>query len=189
VVHVKIVIVYESMFGNTKVIGEGIAEGLREAGEVRFGSVDELSTAAARDATLIVAGGPTHAHGMARPNAHQSVAKMDPHHKYGAVMQGRESLRGWLERLPAGRAAAAAFDTRFDKPKWLTGSAAKKIARRMHAKGYPIIGTQSFFVETTGGPLADGERQRAVAWGRDLAAQVKPTIAIDRARSGKGVEG
>jgi Flavodoxin len=181
----KIVIVYESMFGNTKAIAEGIAEGLREAGEVRFGSVDELSTAETRDATLIVAGGPTHAHGMARPNAHQSVAKMDPQPKYGPVLPGRESLRGWLERLPEGRAVAAAFDTRFDKPKWLTGSAAKKIARRMRAKGYPIIGTQSFLVETRGGPLADGERQRAVAWGRGLAAQVKPTsplIELDPAR-------
>lgn len=188
-VPVKIVLVYESMFGNTKAIGEGIAEGLREAGEVRSGSVDELSPDEAQDATLIVAGGPTHAHGMARQNAHQSVAKMDPHHKYGPVMPGRESLRGWLERLPAGRAAAAAFDTRFDKPKWLTGSAAKKIARRMRGKGYSIIGVQSFFVETTGGPLAHGERERAVAWGCGLAAQVKPTVAIDRVRSEKGVEG
>lgn len=185
----KIVIVYESMFGNTKAIGDGIADGFREAGEVRFGSVDELSPDETQDASLIVAGGPTHAHGMARPNAHQSVAKMDPHHKYGPVMPGRESLRSWLERLPTGRAAAAAFDTRFDKPRWLTGSAARRIARRMRAKGYSIIGTESFFVETTGGPLADGERQRAIAWGRALAAQMKPAIAIDRARSEKGVEG
>jgi Flavodoxin len=184
---VKIVIVYESMFGNTKAIGEGIAEGLREAGEVQFGSVDELSPDETQDASLIVAGGPTHAHGMARPNAHQSVAQMDPHNKYGPVMPGRESLRR-LERLPASRAAAAAFDTRFDKPKWLTGSAAKKIARRMHGKGYSIIGAQSFFVETTGGPLAQGERERAVAWGRGLAAHVKPTVAIDRVRFEKGVE-
>ena len=58
-VPVKIVLVYESMFGNTKAIGEGIAEGLREAGEVRSGSVDELSPDEAQDATLIVAGGPT----------------------------------------------------------------------------------------------------------------------------------
>ena len=28
----KIVVVYESMFGNTKTIGDGIAEGLRDAG-------------------------------------------------------------------------------------------------------------------------------------------------------------
>ena len=173
----KIVIVYESMFGNTKAIGEGVAEGLREAGEVRFGSVDELSPAEARDATLIVAGGPTHAHGMARPDARRSVAETDPHHKYGPVLPGQESLRGWLQRLPEGHAVAATFDTRFDKPRWLTGSAAKRIARRMRAKGYSTIGTESFFVETTGGPLADGERQRAVAWGRVLAAQVKPTVA------------
>ena len=39
----KIVIVYESMFGNTKTIAEGIAEGFREAGEVKIGTVDALS--------------------------------------------------------------------------------------------------------------------------------------------------
>jgi len=174
---VKIVVVYESMFGNTKTIGEGIAEGLREAGEVKVGTADQLSPDEARDATLIVAGGPTHAHGMARPDAHLSVAKMDPHHKYGPVLPGQESLRGWLERLPAGRATAAAFDTRFAKPRWLTGSAATKIARRLRDKGYSIVATGSIFVETTGGPLAAGERERAVAWGRDLAAAVKPSVA------------
>jgi len=29
----KIVVVYESLYGNTKVIGEAIADGLREAGD------------------------------------------------------------------------------------------------------------------------------------------------------------
>jgi hypothetical protein len=173
----KIVVVYESMFGNTKTIGERIAEGLREAGEVIVGTVDEVSPDEVRDAALIVAGGPTHAHGMARPNAHQSVAKMDPHHKYGPVLPGRENLHGWLERVPAGRAMAAAFDTRFDKPRWLTGSAAKKIARRLRDRGYSILGAESFFVRTTGGPLADGELERAVAWGRALAAQLRSTVA------------
>jgi hypothetical protein len=172
----KIVVVYESMSGNTRTIGEGIAEGLQEAGDLRVGTVDHFSPDEARQATLIVAGGPTHAHGMARPNAHQSVAKMDPHHKYGPALPGEESLRAWLERLPDGRAMAAAFDTRFDKPRWLTGSAAKKIASRLSSKGYSVIGVQSFFVQATGGPLAAGERERAVAWGRDLAAAVKQTI-------------
>lgn len=173
----KIVVVYESMFGNTKAIGEGIAEGLREAGEVKVGTVDDLSPDEVGDAALIVAGGPTHAHGMARSNVHQSLAKDASYRRYGPVLPGQESLRGWLERLPAGRAMAAAFDTRFDKPTWLTGSAANKIARRLSGKGYSVIGTRSFFVQTTGGPLADGERDRAVAWGRELAANVKPTIA------------
>lgn len=173
----KIVVVYESMFGNTKTIGESIAEGLRDAGEVKVGTVDELSPDEVRDATLIVAGGPTHGLGMARADARQSVAKNASYRKYGPLLPGEESLRGWLERLPAGRAKAVAFDTRFHKPRWLTGSAARKIARRLNGKGYSIIGTESFFVQTTGGPLADGERERAVAWGRELATRARPTVA------------
>ncbi len=53
----KIVVVYESMFGNTKTIGEGIAEGLGESGEVIAGTVDEVSPDEVGDAALIVAGG------------------------------------------------------------------------------------------------------------------------------------
>jgi hypothetical protein len=174
----KIVVVYESMFGNTKAIAEAIAEGLGEAGEVTLGSVDELSPEAVGDVGLLVAGGPTHGHGMARANAHQALVKDASSAKYGPVLEGQESLRGWLERLPAGQAAAAAFDTRFDKPRWLTGSAATKIAQRLGRKDYSVLGTESFFVRGGGGPLADGERERAAAWGRALAANLQATTAI-----------
>jgi hypothetical protein len=173
----KLVVVYESMFGNTKMIADAIAEGLGGAGEVTLGSVDDLSPEAVGDAGLLVAGGPTHGHGMARPNAHQTIAKDRSYAKYGPVLAGEESLRGWLERLPAGRAAAAAFDTRFDKPRWLTGSAATKIAQRLGRKGYSVVGTESFFVQGGGGPVADSERERAVAWGRALAANLQSTSA------------
>jgi hypothetical protein len=174
----KSVVVYESMFGNTRTIAEAIAEGLREAGEVTLGSVDERSPDQVSAAELLVAGGPTHGHGMARPNAHQALAKDASSAKYGPVLAGEESLRGWLERLPAGRTAAAAFDTRFAKPRWLTGSAATKIAQRLGRKGYEVVGTESFFVQGGGGPLADGERERAAAWGRALAANLQATSAI-----------
>lgn len=173
----RTVVVYESMFGNTKAIAEAIAEGLRGAGQVTLGSVDDLSPDQVADASLLVAGGPTHGHGMARANAHQTLAKDASYAKYGAVLAGEESLRGWLERLPASRAAAAAFDTRYAKPRWLTGSAATKIAQRLRRKGYSVVGIESFFVQTAGGPLADGERERAVAWGRALAANLQPTSA------------
>lgn len=164
----KSIVVYESMYGNTKLVAEAIAEGLHGVGEVRLGSVDEISPDEVQGADLIVAGGPTHAHGMARADAHEAVAKMPARHKYGPVLSGEESLRNWLERLPEGRQDVAAFDTRFDKPKWLTGSAASKILRRLERKGYSIIGAESFFVEHTDGPLAAGERERAVEWGRAL---------------------
>jgi flavodoxin-like protein len=178
----KIVVVYESMYGNTKAVGEAIAAGLREGGEVRIGTVDEITPEEARDAALIVAGGPTHAHGMARPDAHDAVVKMDRHHKYGPVLPGSDSLRGWLDRLPPGAARAAAFDTRFDKPAWMTGSAAKKIAVRLSRRGYPIVGSQSFLVAGMDGPLVEGERERAVAWGRYLAAQVSTAVETSNAK-------
>jgi flavodoxin len=176
-VQMRVVVVYESMFGNTKTIAEAIANGLGEAGEVTLGTVDDLSPEVVGAAGLVVAGGPTHGHGMARPDARQTVTNDASYAKYGPVLAGQESLRGWLEHLPTAQAPAAAFDTRFAKPRWLTGSAATKIAQRLRGKGYKLVGTESFFVQTTGGPLADGERERATAWGRQLAANLKRTVA------------
>jgi Flavodoxin len=173
----KIVVVYESMFGNTKTVAEAIAEGLGDAGEVKIGTVDEFSPDEARDASLIVAGGPTHAHGMAKPNAHKSLASDDSYPGYGHVLPGDENLSNWLERLPEGHAKAAAFDTRYRKPMFFTGSAAKKIAIILKNRGHSLVEAQSFFVEGVGGPLADGERERALAWGRELAAQGSATVA------------
>ena len=164
----KSIVIYESMYGNTKAIAEAIAQGMRERGDVRLGSVDEISPDEVQDADLIVAGGPTHAHGLARSDAHDAIAKMPARHKYGAVLPGEESLRNWLDRLPDGRQSVATFDTRFDKPRWLTGSAAMRIVRRLERKGYSIIATESFFVEHTDGPLSKGECERAVEWGRAL---------------------
>jgi hypothetical protein len=173
----KIVVVYESMFGNTGIIGEAIAEGLNEAGEVKVGTVDDVSPDEVRDASLLVAGGPTHSRGLAKVDARGSVTKGKAFAKFGPVLPGRGSLAGWLERLPAGGATVVTFDTRFDRAPWLTGSAAKEIARRLGGKGYSVVGQQSFFVRTTGGPLAEGERERAVAWGRELAASLAPSTA------------
>ena len=180
----KVVVVYESMFGNTKTVAEAIAEGLHRAGEVTVGSVDDLSPDEAHEAALIVAGGPTHAHGMARPNAHRSLSESS--RQKHPVLPGEESLRRWLDRLPAGHAAVAAFDTRFDKPRILTGSAAKGIARKLRAKGYSVLDMESFFVEGGDGPLADGERERAVAWGTELAGKAAAARQAEVATSRGG---
>ena len=172
----NIVVVYESMFGNTKTIGDAIAEGLRGAGEVRVGTVDELAPDAVGDAELIVVGGPTQSRGMAKANARENVAKNRSLVKFGPVLAGRESLRGWLERLPQGRGHVAAFDTRFDRATFLTGSAAREIAGKLARKGYTLTESQSFFVTSTAGPLVDGELERAVAWGRELGARIEPSV-------------
>ena len=55
------IVVYESIYGNTRAIAEAIAEGLGGAPAV---SPAELPADAAQ-ADLLVVGGPTHIHGMA----------------------------------------------------------------------------------------------------------------------------
>jgi hypothetical protein len=169
-------VIYESMFGNTKTIGDAIAEGLRGAGEVRVGTVDEIAPDTVGDADLIVVGGPTQSRGMAKPNARETAAKNRALEKFGPILPGRESLRGWLGKLPEGHGVVAAFDTRFDKATFLTGSAAREIAGTLARKGYTLAESQSFFVTKTGGPLAVGELERAVAWGRELGAKVTPIV-------------
>ena len=172
----KIVVVYESMFGNTKIIAEEIADGLRGAGEVQIGSVDELSPASIDEATFVVVGGPTQRHGLARPDARQTLSSVAGA-KYGPILVGRGSLADWLDRIPTGRVHAAAFDTRYEQSTLITGSAAKLIGSRLQSKGYSLIGAESFFVKGTGGPLKDGQRERAKAWGRQLAATVQEMAA------------
>jgi hypothetical protein len=174
----KFVVVYESMFGNTETIAQAIAAGLREAGDVKVGTVDALSPEEVRDATLLVAGGPTHAHGMARPNAHETIARERSYRRRGPILPGQESLRGWIERLTVAPARVATFDTRFDKPMLITGSAARRIAARLTRKGYSVIEARSFFVEATAGPLAEGERDRAFQWGRELGAEARSGVAV-----------
>ncbi len=60
----NIVVIYESLYGNTKAIAEAIAAGLQDGGDVILRStLEEIDVA---NADLIVIGGPTHAHGMSR---------------------------------------------------------------------------------------------------------------------------
>lgn len=165
----KIVVVYESLYGNTKTIAEAIAEGLHDAGEVMLGSIDEIRPGDVLDAALLVAGGPTHIHGMVSGRSRDAARKDE---KHGPPLPSTDLLRGWLGALQPGDAPAAAFDTRIGKPAWLTGSAAKKIGRLLADSGHPILDVESFLVEGTDGPLVSGEIGRARAWGWELGARV-----------------
>ena len=54
--------------------------------------------------------------------------------------------------------AGACFDTRFRLPRWMTGSAAKVMARTLQEKGISLLSPpESFFVKGMQGPLHDGE--------------------------------
>ncbi|MBN1529381.1 MAG: flavodoxin family protein [Thermoleophilaceae bacterium] len=160
-------VVYESIYGNTRAVAEAVAEGLGGADVREVTELGELAEAPG----LIVAGGPTHMHGLttgrSRRMAHEA-AKED-----GAETERPEADRGLRECLrdlpDGGGALAAAFDTRLDRAAALTGSAARGIARRLKRRGYAVVATDSFLVEDAEGPLEEGELERARAWGAGLA--------------------
>ena len=78
-------------------------------------------------------------------------------------------LRRWLSQRSGDGKRAAAFDTRLDRSPILTGAAARGIARRLRRRGYEVIADpESFLVEDSEGPLAEGELERARAWGASL---------------------
>jgi hypothetical protein len=123
------------------------------------------------DVDLLIVGGPTHAHGLSRPGTRQTAADTAGR----SPVSGGDGLREWLEHLaPARRdVAVAAFDTRFDKPRWLTGSAAGKAVRILRGLGYRLVAEPAgFFVTSTSGPVAEGEYERAHRWGAGLGTAV-----------------
>ena len=166
----KAIVVYESIYGNTRAIAEAIAEGL--------GGAPAVSPADAAQADLLVVGGPTHIHGVATPRSRRAALDA-PGGATAAAATPEPGLRDWLAKLSrADHARAAAFDTRLDKPEWLTGAASHGIAKRLRRHGYTVVDTSSFLVAGNEGPLLDGELERARRWGTELAAAF-PVPAAD----------
>jgi hypothetical protein len=61
------------------------------------------------------------------------------------------------------------FDTRVDR-RFVPGSAAKAIARRLRRLGcYLMEAPVTFYVDDVTGPLANGEEERAFAFGQMVA--------------------
>jgi flavodoxin len=166
---VKAVVVYESLFGNTHTVAEAVAEGLREGAEVDVTPVKDSTPGVLESADLLVVGGPTHAHGMSSKMTRKGA--LDDATKKGKPVPDVEgpALREWFDGIgKVERTRAAAFDTRLPPPKIIAGSAAKGIARRLRHHGFEVVGQESFVVEHSEGPPAEGELDRAREWGRTL---------------------
>lgn len=165
-------VIYESMFGNTRTVAEGIAEGCRSAGFAT--SLVEVSLAPTRipdDVALVIVGGPTHAFGLTRPRTRQDAARQAD----GGLVSSGDGLREWLEGVgpPSAGVRAAAFDTRIDKPR-VPGSAARGAERRLRRLGFGgLAPAESFYVTGTKGPLLEGERARAGRWGEAIALKAR----------------
>ena len=160
----RCVVVYESMFGNTEEIASAVADGLSARFDVEVCNVNDAASHLDR-IDLLVVGAPTHAFGMSRRDtrctAGQQRAPQAAAHGIGV----REWLAGLQPADPA--TTAVAFDTRI---RWVPGSAARAMRRRLRHLGYRTpIKAMRFSVVGTPGPLRAGELDRARAWGGRLA--------------------
>ncbi|MHB1319567.1 MAG: flavodoxin family protein [Anaerolineae bacterium] len=151
----KVVIVYDSVFGNTEKIAQAMA---RAVGTTEILKVDTARADQLKGASLVLVGSPTRAF---RPTP---------------------ALSKWLKALPANSlkgVKVAAFDTRISVQDAnsailgfmvkLFGWAAAPIAKALVARGGTQVGTaEGFYVVASEGPLKDGEEARAAAWARHL---------------------
>lgn len=167
----KVLVVYESMFGNTATVARAIAEGLSDAGaRVALHPVAEVPPRTVDDYDLVICGAPTHAWSLPRPTSRDEAVRQ------GASVDTDSGLREWIARLEpriGARPAFAVFDSRIGAgttARHFTGSAARRAGRALRARHRVLADDPaSFFVEGTTGPLMPGEEVRARAWGSRLA--------------------
>lgn len=160
----KAVVVYESLWGNTAAVARAIAEGL--GADARALSTAEATGEAIAGAELIVAGAPVFGFKLSSDTMRESIGR-DYARKSPAPDLSHPSLRSWLDALPAGSGKSAAFDTQVKGP---FGKGAPVIADALEGKGYARLAEpEGFVVKGKQGPLRDGERERARAWGVELA--------------------
>jgi len=170
------VVIYESMYGNTHLIANAVADGVRESAGATVVPVADADVALMDSADVVVVGGPTHAHGMSRSSTRK--AAMTAAEKPGADLavdpdaEG-PGLRDWFDELGRFDKPVAAFDTRIDLPAGFTGRASKGIARLLHHHGATLlVDPESFFV-TKDNHLEPHEEARAREWGAQVGAALR----------------
>lgn len=136
----KALIIYDSNFGNTKLIAETIAKTLSATAL----NVKDANAEILKDINLLVVGSPI--------NAWRATAKIKE------FLEGINSLKG---------IKAAAFDTRVKI--FISGNAAKKISKKLSEKGAEIISEPiGFYVKDNEGPLLEGETEKAKKWATEI---------------------
>ncbi len=151
----KVLIVYDSVYGNTEKIARAIGSAI--TGEVKVLRANEASSAAVKSIDLLIVGSPTQGFRATTP------------------------VQTFLSNLPAGALNGinvAAFDTRMQASERgaglrlvmkMGGYAAARIAKELQKKGGKLaVPPEGFFVKDREGPLKEGEEERAATWAKGL---------------------
>jgi Flavodoxin domain len=172
----RALVVYESMYGNTRAVATYIAAGLAAAHEVTLVPVSRATPELVAGADLLVAGGPTHMHGMSTAASRRMAAEAAG--KQGSALAMDQDadgpgVRGWLAGVSAGRGLAAAFDTRLCGMPALTGRAGRGISRLLKSRGYRLVASSESFLVSKQSTLIDGEAARARSWGAMIGEEAR----------------
>jgi flavodoxin len=153
---VKLLVVYDSVYGNTAQIAEALIAVSSIHPDSRVFKAVESTLNGLVDIDLLLVGSPTHGGTFTEPVKNFLAA---------IPAQGLQGMR------------AAAFDTSFSKETQkglakmvigIFGFAAPKISEELTAKGATVIAAETFVVLDTEGPLQEGEIERAEAWVTEL---------------------
>jgi len=143
----RILVVYDSLYGNTEKIAQAIGAAL--TGEVQVSRVGEVDPSELSSFDLLIVGSPTHG-GRASPAMREFLDKVE-----APALEGTN---------------VAAFDTRLST-RWvgIFGYAAGRIAKSLKKKGGTLVlSPEAFYVEGSEGPLKEGELERAAAWAKEI---------------------
>ena len=143
----KVLIVYDSVYGNTEKIAKAIGGAI--IGEVKVLRVNEVNPSELETIGLLVVGSPTQG---GRPTP---------------------AIRTLLNKVPEASLQGinvAAFDTRMlTKLVAVFGYAAGRIAGNLKGKGGTLIAPpEGFFIKGIKGPLKEGELERAAGWAKGI---------------------
>ena len=150
----KAIIVYESKYGNTKLVAETIAGGMKEVGgiEAIVSEVKEVDLNTISDYDAILIGSPNHIGGPV-----------------GGIKKFIDKLG---KILPEGKTLAA-FDTYLGKE---FEKATKKMEKKIGEKvGSAKLVTPGLSIKVDGmkGPVSEGELPKCKEFGKKIAAQMK----------------
>lgn len=171
----RTLIVFESMYGCTHDIADAIARGAGLKGEAKAVPVADAGSEDVSTYDLVIVGGPTHVHGMSRDSTRRGAVEAAEKPDSGLTAEpdaAGPGVRDWLDGLARGAGAAAAFDTRIDKPALLTGRASKGISKKLQHLGFALVAEPESFLVDTHTHLIDGEEARAEQWGQAVAARI-----------------
>jgi hypothetical protein len=165
------------MFGNTHLIADAVAKGMAPGNEVTVIPVSVATRKLLHGADLVVAGGPTHVHGISKASTREAAVEQAGKSAGQLVLDVSAAvdgpgLRDWFGSLGQMSARGAAFDTRVAGPAIVTGHASKGIAKLLAQHGLTLVVPAKSFLVTRENMLQPGEEDRAREWGRELAVRV-----------------